>query len=495
MRHIFFDRILPLLLAALGVAAPANTAEPELDALRRQFDQYSGARLVFHRADLPQGRYYDILEPLTHSMKVEAATICVNEARKYPPGYFGEIGLKAVGVFAACVSKTGDGFRAYDRQLGGYRYFGIYNGSDAVAAAYYDTGQLALTFHHEIFHHVDSTHLGRTESWQLSGDDAEFHAALSGVYAHAVPAIAADDLAALRGCCREFTLQDAVNEYAKKNVREDQAETARYVMSHLPDSLLQAIEQPQLAGSQRILHVLREYERAVPDGPGFDWFVDVALQRTPKATDELLTRLRAYADGEMADDPEGARQTLQDIGRLDVATISRQDAADFVRLASEVTQGLLRQRIQPDDQQQRFVVYGPEDANGVNWTLRNDVKRFGNDAVRLKRIAALDKQQTDLLARTQMQNLRLVARFYAYIAANWSVTPGTRQVFESACHTLSGSLPAAQASLTKSLQAMELHELAWRVAEDGQTRLSPRNSSNSPEDQVRKRDRIEVSFE
>jgi hypothetical protein len=483
IRSLFY-RVLLVVLTVLGLARGATAAEPDLGALCRQFEQYSGAEIVFDRADLPSGRYYDVLEPLSASMKAEAAAVCLGEARKYPPGYFGEVGLKAVGVFAACVSKTGDRFRAYDNRLKGYRYFGIYNGIDAVAAAYYDNPQLPMTFHHEIFHHVDSTHRGTTESWQLSSDDAVFKAALSGLEPHAAPAIAADDLAALRGRCKGYLLRDAVSPYAARNSREDQAETARHLMLNLPDALVQAIEQPELPGSQRILHVLGEYEQSVLDGPGFDWFVDVALQRTPAAVDPLLARLKAYAHGGgpgfggVADDPGGARTTLQAIGRLDAAEIPAQKAAEVVRLASKVTQTLLTERIRPDRQQQRFAVWGPEDAAGVNWTLRKDVKQFGTDAVRLKRIAAFDKRQSDLLARTQMKNLRLITRYYAYLASNWSITPGTRQVFESARDTLSGSLPTAQASLTKSLQATELRELAWRIAEDGQPRLLPRPSSD-----------------
>ena len=99
----------------------------------------------------------------------------------YPPGFFGEVGLKTVGVFDACASKTtSDRSRPYDRQLGGYRFFGVYNGADAIAAAFYSEGQLQLTFHHEIFHHVDSTVDGDTAAWQLSSDDAFYLAAISG---------------------------------------------------------------------------------------------------------------------------------------------------------------------------------------------------------------------------------------------------------------------------------------------------------------------------
>ena len=83
-----------------------------------------------------------------------------------------------------------------------------------------------------------------------------------------------------------FTLIDAVSQYAEKNSREDQAETARHLMTWLPNSLVQAVEQPELAGSQRIIHVIQEFERSVPDGPGFQWFVDVALRRPPRGNSD-----------------------------------------------------------------------------------------------------------------------------------------------------------------------------------------------------------------
>ena len=120
-----------------------------MERLLRKFKEYSGAELVFHREDLPEGRYHDVLKPLSDSRKAIAAAICVEEASMY-------------------------------------------------------------------------------------------------------------------------TLQDAVSDYAAKNSREDQAETARHLMSMLPNSLVQTIDQPELAGSQRILHVLKEYEQAVPNGPGVD---------------------------------------------------------------------------------------------------------------------------------------------------------------------------------------------------------------------------------
>jgi hypothetical protein len=120
-----------LILASVVIAAgqicfadQASAAETNLETLLRKFKKYCGADLVFHRTDLPDGRYHDVLKPLADSQKVIAAAICLEEARMYPPRFFAEVGLKTVGVFAACASKTtSDRSRPYDEQLGGYRYF------------------------------------------------------------------------------------------------------------------------------------------------------------------------------------------------------------------------------------------------------------------------------------------------------------------------------------------------------------------------------------
>ncbi|MFK8114325.1 MAG: hypothetical protein AB8B91_19140 [Rubripirellula sp.] len=254
--------------------------EAELASVCRQIERHSGTRLVFRRDQLPPGRYYSIMKPLSQTMKLEAATICEKELRKYPAGYLKQAGLKVIGIFAACASKRNDGFHHFAKELGGYRYYGVYNGIDAVAMAYYDTGQLPMTLHHEIYHHVDATDQGVTESWQLSGDDAYFHAAVSGFRPYAAPKIKAVDLKQLRQRCRGFTLRHSVNEYSSKNAQEDQAESARYLMSRLPDSLVQIVDHPELPGSQRILHVLGQYKDAVRGGPGLDWFIGAALATT-----------------------------------------------------------------------------------------------------------------------------------------------------------------------------------------------------------------------
>lgn len=450
--------------------------EPKLAVLRQAFRDYSGAELVFHRDDLPAGRYHDVLKPLHDSQKVTAATICIEEAKMYPPGFFGEVGLKAVGVFEACASKTTtDLSRPYDTQLGGYRYFGIYNGNDAVAAAFYNEGQLSLTFHHEIFHHVDSTVNGETGTWNLSTDDAFYFAAISGFKPYSAPPVAGDDLASLRERCIGLTLKDAVSQYAAKNSHEDQAETARHVMSMLPNSLVQAIDNPELPGSQRILHVLREYKQSTPDGPGFDWFVDVVLQRahherTPTSADELLAQLREYADiddsdsATVATDPRGARAALRAAVRLKPESVTPRQSHELVQLATQVTGALLQQRIRPDSTQSRFDVWGQEGEDGVNRTLRRDVAQFGSDARRLKLIAAnhqrISNADDGSADRAQLNNLRLIAHYYAFIKSNWSMTPGTASIFDSARLAILDSLIAGDPEQIQKLRSMDLADLA-----------------------------------
>lgn len=479
---------LSCIVVAVAVAAevPALAAAAEWEGLVREFREYSGASLVFRHADLPPGRYHDVLYPLVEARRANAAAICLREVKKYPPGYLGNAGLKAIGVFAACVSKTGDGFRAYDAELGGYRYYGAWNGADGVAAAYYTNDQLPLTFHHEVFHHLDATYQGKTAPEHYASDDPQFQAAVSGRQQRPAPAIAAGDLASLKRLQEGYLLRGAVSDYAAKNSGEDQAETARHLMTNLADCLVQTVEQPELPGSQRILHVLREYELAVKDGPGVDWFVDVALGRAGEPADgnrrtgdvsRLLTQLRAFAEpGRSGYDGvlnrgEEARQILEALPQIDRTRLPKPDAASIVPLAAAVTHHLMWERVRPANQQRSFYIWGQEDENGVNWTLRADVGQFAADAARLKRIASKDETQADILARTQMKSLRLLACYYAYIASNWTVSSGTQQAFESARNTIADSLPSQQASLAKTLKATELLELSWRIPPDGEPRL------------------------
>ncbi|MGH7173444.1 MAG: hypothetical protein ACRELG_24440 [Gemmataceae bacterium] len=264
------------------VVWPVCGQEPRresLPQLEKAFLDYSGSRLVFAVKDLPEGSYHDRMPSLNEEGRLRAARIAVREIRKLPPRYLLKMGLKAVGIFAACVSNQGDGFRSYEEQLKGYRYFGIYNGKNALAAAYYSDVQLPATLHHEIFHHVDATRRGETKFTVNFVRDERFLAALSGEKRYPALRFVEAELTTLRKLSKGRVLERAVSSYAEKSVGEDKAETARYLMTTLPDALVQMALRPELPGSQRMLHVLHKYTQAIPDGPGAAWFVSVALGR------------------------------------------------------------------------------------------------------------------------------------------------------------------------------------------------------------------------
>jgi hypothetical protein len=280
-----------VLLAALPL--PLCGREPRAESLaqlQKAFHDYCGARLVFIAGELPEGAYHDSMPALDEPGRMRAARIALREVHKLPPRYLEKMGLQAVGIFAACVSHQGDGFRPYDDELRGYRFFGIYNGKNALAAAYYSDAQLPTTLHHEIFHHVDATLRGETKHTRNFTRDDRFQAAIFGEERYVALPIAEADLAALKRLSKGHVLEKSVSKYAEKSVGEDKAETARYLMTALPDALVQMATRPELAGSQRMLHVIHKYQQAIAEGPGIEWFVAVALGRaTPKTAEVKLT--------------------------------------------------------------------------------------------------------------------------------------------------------------------------------------------------------------
>ncbi len=299
------NRVRIIALTAILIAAGAMRAEmpkPEdLGQLKTAFERYSGAKLVFLAAELPAGSYYDVMPTLAEQDQLRAARIITKEMQKYPRGYLNKIGFKTIGVFAACASRQNDGYHPFDEKLQGYRYYGIWNGKDASAAAFYTEGQLPLTMHHEIFHQVDATRKGKIDYPANSTGDG-FTDAVSGKKPYPALKIAAADLAALRKRGAGRVLEDVVSDYCKKNPTEDKAETARYLMSNLADSLVQAATRPELAGSQRIMHVLARYEQALAsDGPGVEWFVQIALDRTAANSVKPANPFIGQVDSAVAD--------------------------------------------------------------------------------------------------------------------------------------------------------------------------------------------------
>jgi hypothetical protein len=277
---------LSFLLLTTSLLRGEEPSKVSLAQLEKAFSDYSGARLVFMAKELPDGTYHDRMPSLPKERRMRAARIALHELHKLPPRYLERMGLKKVGIFAACISNQGDGFRSYDEHLKGYRYFGIYNGKDALAAAYYSDTQLPATLHHEIFHHVDATLRGETKYTTNFVRDERLQAALSGAERYQALRVAAADLTALRKLSKGQILERTVNSYAEKNVGEDKAETARYLMTTLPDALVQVSTRSELPGSQRMLHVLHKYGQAIPDGPGLNWFVSIALGRSPETRAE-----------------------------------------------------------------------------------------------------------------------------------------------------------------------------------------------------------------
>ena len=427
------------LLAILLVFSSSALAQEDSECAKivKEFEEYTGAKLVFHRDDLPEGKYHDILKPLRDKDKPAAAKVCLEESKFYPPNYFAEVGLESIGVFSACVSKlNSESWRTFDEQLGGYLYYGVYNGRDAVVAAHYSDGQLAMTIHHEVFHHIDSTVEGETGKWNLGSDDAFYRAAISGSRPYKPPSISHEDLAALRKKCIGVTLKDAVSEYAAKNSREDQAETARHMMTMLANSLVQTVDEPELAGSQRILHILKEYQRATIDGPDIDWFVDVALERANRKPrpqiGELLAKLKEFSQGKNLDSGT-IRQLLKSAVRMSAGSLNESQSGELIKLSAKATTQMILTRIRPDPTEQRFDIWGREDTTGVNHTLRRDLRRFAADAERLNVIVSNhgNEQHAKDILRTQIKNLRTIARYYVFIKKNYSVTKGTQSVFEA----------------------------------------------------------------
>ncbi len=414
----------------LALAAPATAAPDELARLRAEFQRRSGAELVFTEDELPAGDWYDRMPVLSASGRLAAARILVAESAKYPPGWLGAIGLRKVGVFAALVSERGDGFRPYDRDHDGYLYYGLWNGADAFAAAYYTDGQLPLTFHHEAFHHVDGTVAGVTAGTHFRSDDAGFTAAIDGERGRRYPALRLDatDLAALARRAGA-PLDESVSEYSAKAAGEDQAETARWLMSHLATGLWQAAARPELAGSQRILHVLAEYGAAgtgAAPGPDAAWLVDVALGRDPQR------------------------------GRA---------ARDFSREAASLERAL-QARIAPRGEP-GFVIHGNEDRTGANHTLRADVARFGVVAERLAAAGRLAGASPATLTAAGVRLRGLLSRYRAFITARWTLSAGTAAVFDEARRRIDGALPPARVVRDNPYLAKvdaEISDARWRAA-------------------------------
>jgi S1-C subfamily serine protease len=435
-----------------------NTAA-SLEKLTSEFERYSGAKLVFEAKQLPPGQYHDSMPSLTAENQLAAARIAVDEIHKLPRGFLARIGMKGVGVFKACVSKTGDGFRPYDEKLKGYRYYGIWNGNNGLAAAYYTDEQLPLTLHHEIFHNVDRA--CSKEDEEPFTRDERWQEVIEGTNRYPALKISSSDLVALRKICQEVLLEDAVSDYAKKSIGEDKAETARHFQSHLADSLVQMTLRSELPGSQRLLHVLMKYEKASGGKANVRWFVDTALGRnSDSAADEWLAELRQPLT---VDSIPEIRGLLRKISPAQVDPTS-----PLMVTAISTSHAILRTELEPRQNDTVFTVRGQEDADGVNWTLRHSLEQYREDAEQLGQWATASAMSDAMLARTTLKNLRLLARFHNFIADRWTITPETERLFDRARDSLVASIPESHHELQTVLKPLSYEELARNIQANGE---------------------------
>lgn len=459
-----------------------STGQESLEQLLARFERETGAKLIFEARDLPPGKYHDLMPGLPSDRRRAAAEIACRELRKLPPRYLERVGLHAVGIFASCASKDGDGFRKFDEELGGYRYYGIYNGVDAIAGAYYTDDQLPLTLHHEIFHHVDR--LANEVQRKTTQPEARSEAVakiLDGRVAYPGLNFKPDDLATIQRHRGGQMLIDCVSEYAKKNPAEDMAETARYLMSHLPDSMYQVSQRSQLPGSQRLLHVLDTYAR-VPDGrgPNLEWFVALAGEHRQADREELealavrlLTLQRELQfDGattvDVSKKVDPARRLLDELEQtVSRAQLPADRANQFVAAAAERTYDILRLVLQPRNDDREFTVRGQEDAHGINWTLRNDIAALAQDADRLKRIAAALNVKPVELQTSALASLRLTARYSAFIADRWRITAGTGESFDRTRRQMLAVVEHCNPTLARQLARPELRRLGEALTAEG----------------------------
>lgn len=270
----------PLLLwVGVSVSHPADSPE-------RRFEEWTGSQLVFTRGETPEEVLYKTTPELSPERRRLAAEILLREAKQYPRGLFGKVGLRTVSVFAGCGDPKGDGFRPWVDSLKGYRYFGRWDAVGAIVACFYDDGQLPLTFHHEVYHHLDATKNHRLDYRFFTADDRRFRDAVDGKRRYAPLVLTDEERQSLLAVSTGEFLEEAVGRYSEKSAGEDQAETARWLQTHLADGLLQAADMPELAGSQRILHLLDVYRTASPS-LSTSWWVGAAIFRS-----ELLTAQR-----------------------------------------------------------------------------------------------------------------------------------------------------------------------------------------------------------
>ena len=223
-----------------------------------------------------------------------------------------------------------------------------------------------------------------------------------------------------------------------------------------------------MIGSQRLLHVLDIYANSNSGhGPSANWFlaatqgIDRLTALAPEKLDPaalvLMLQLRGLTQARLSDEAQRAPavETLAEAEALVPRLIEPAQAGELTRLYAAVQMELLREHIQPAG---NFMVYGREDATGVNSTLREDVRRFAGAAQRVARLAKWSTDNPIGVAATQIETLRLIDAYYEFVARHWRVTPGTRQVFQHTCNCIAATLPADLAPLAVRIMQSSLEQ-------------------------------------
>lgn len=389
--------------------------ETQVATLRERFREHTGGKLVFSQGEISPGKYYDALPALSLDRQLRAAEIAVREVQKYPRGFLEKLGLKTFGVFEACISNTNDGFHAYDARYGGYRWYGLYNFDHGAVGAYYSDAQLPLTIHHEIFHAVDAHYLGDKDMRHYESDNAPFSAATLGERRYPALRLPPSTLTELRKIAKGVVLQDSVSAYTTKSPDEDQAETARHLMMNIADSLVQVVDRPELAGSQRILHVLEQYRTCVKNGPDALWFAATALGKSPSSDSP------PQPPEEKSVDPQ-------------TPSITPSELEDPNAVVQSVFKTITNER-------RAFIVRGSAvDDYTPNPTLQEDIRAFGARAKNL--VAIQDKTEGRYAAEEDLKELLGILEAYeGFVAINYKLSRETRRVFRETREEILRLLP------------------------------------------------------
>lgn len=270
---------LPLFGALLHLLPQAPTAKD----LQAQIEAQSGAKVVYSIKELPEDDYFGLIGKLTEAKRLQGLSILAKEVAKYPKGYLKSVGVGYIGLVGECKITKKQGFFP-DGGEEGERYDGLWANNQTILLCLNDPADLAGTWHHEVFHAVDSTKKGDVDSDKhMETDNAAFKQAVALKKPYPAIKLSESELAELKKLTKRKVLRNRVSEYAASSEDEDQAETALYIFQHLPDSLIQMATQPNIGGTQRMLHVLAEYEQASKIPFNASWLLSLALAEAREA--------------------------------------------------------------------------------------------------------------------------------------------------------------------------------------------------------------------